>query len=162
MNLKLKTSEALTAGGGAIVFIFAFFSWMKVSFEGYGDTANAFEFFWTGTLPWILLSAGAVATVLRALGKMKTASNRGSMIQLLTTALATLLILIRVTFNTLEAKDLAEGLGADISRGFGLYIATIGALVALGGVVMSFQESGGNLKDLTDIDKLKGTLGSDE
>ena len=64
---KFKTHDWLIVGGGAGMFLFGFFNWIKISAIGGiagGSTGNAFDFFFTGTVPWLLLVASAVVTVL--------------------------------------------------------------------------------------------------
>lgn len=152
---KFKTSDWLKIGGAAGFFIFAFFGWVKFSFAGFsGGSANAFDFFWTGTLPWLLIVASGVISFLVAGGIIKAKIPSLPMIVLVATALGTLLVLIRLIFNPLGGPSFG------ISRGFGLFVASIAAVVATVGAFLSFTESGGNLKDLTNVDKLKGQFGS--
>ena len=40
-----------------------------------------------------------------------------------------------------------------------MFVAFIAAAVALAGAVMNFTAAGGNLKELTDFDKLRGSFG---
>ncbi len=157
---KFKTSDWLKVGGAGVFFIFGFLNW--VSIEGGGveyDSGNVFDFFWTGILPWLLVLGTGVLTVLMISGTMKQGSLPWPLIFLLATALASLLMLIRLIFNPLENKDLAESLGFEVSRGIGLYVSTLGTLAACVGAFLGFQESGGNLSDLTDMDKMKGQFG---
>ena len=107
---KFKTSDWLKVGGGALFFIFGFFSWISVSAPGDfggGSTSdgNVFDFFWTGTLPWILVVATAVITVLLLLEVLKPGNIPWPLVMLGATGLAALLLLIRVIFNPIEGKD---------------------------------------------------------
>ena len=67
------------------------------------------------------------------------------------TALGTFLILM----NLLTSPGIPSG----VSRGIGLFISLIGAIVATVGAVLGFQASGGNLNDLKDPNKLKAAFG---
>ena len=70
---KFKSSDWSKVGGGLGVLIFAFVSWVKVSAGGFSDSGgNAFDFFWTGTLPWILIVGTAIVTVLLVNGTIKS------------------------------------------------------------------------------------------
>ena len=153
---KFKVSDWLKVGGGLGFLIFGFFTWVKFEFGGFNfGSVNAFEFFFTGTLPWLLIVAVGVISFLTAAGTLKVSSSSLPMIMLIASALGTLLVLIRLVFNPLDgASD--EG----ISRGIGLYLSTVAAIASVAGSFIAFTESGGNLKDLTDIDKLKGSFGS--
>lgn len=156
---KFKTPDWLMIGGGVGIFIFGFFKWVTVS--GFGVSAsggNVFDFFWTGTIPWLLVIASAVITLLLAQGVLKHEQAPWPLILLVATGLASLLLLIRIIFNPIDGKDLIEAAGGDVGRGIGMILSVISGLVATAGAYLNFQASGGTLKDLTDVDKLKSSF----
>ena len=156
---KFKTSDWLMIGGGIGIFVFGFFKWVTVSGFGFSSSGgNVFDFFWTGTIPWILVIASAVVTFLLVQGTLKEEQAPWPLILLAATGLAALLLLIRIIFNPLEGKDLIESAGGDVGRGVGMILSVISGLVAAAGAFLNFQASGGNLKDLTDVDKLKSSF----
>ena len=156
---KFKTSDWLIIGGGIGIFIFGFFNWVTVSGFGVSSSGgNVFDFFWTGTIPWILLIAAAVVTFLLVQGKLKQDQLPWPLVLLAATALASLLLLMRLIFNPIEGKDLIEAAGADVGRGIGMLLAVVSGLVATAGAFLNFQASGGNIKDFTDVDKLKSSF----
>jgi hypothetical protein len=157
---KFKTSDWLKVGGGAGLFIFGFFSWVKVDSGPFGSSGggNVFDFFFTGTVPWILVIGTAVITVLLTVGVMKAGSLPWPLIMLAATGLAAILLLLRLIINPLEGKDELESLGIDVGRGFGMILSVISGLAAFAGAVLGFKESGGNLNDLKDVNKLKGSF----
>jgi hypothetical protein len=149
---KFKTPDWLIVGGGVAVLIGGLFlKWITVDF-GFGSASagNAFDFFFTGTIPWLLVIASAVVTVLVIMEVLSKDQAPWTMIVLAATALATLLLLIRVLFN--------PGVGEGGGRGMGMYLTFIGAAVAFAGAFLNFQASGGDIKDLTDVDKLKASF----
>lgn len=149
---KFKQSDWLKVGGAAVVLVFAFFDWVEFDAGGFGSFGvNAFEFEFTGTLPWILVVATGVLTFLMAGGLMKPGNLPWPLLMLAATALATVLMLIRLLFN-----PGASGL----DRALGLYVSVIGGAVALAGAFISFKESGGTLDDLKDVEKIKGQFGA--
>lgn len=153
---SFRTSDWLKVGGGIGMLIFGFVSWIKVSIPGYGSESfgNAFDFFFTGTVPWILVVGTGVITVLLAGGVLKVAAP-WPLITLAATALAAVLLLIRLIFNPLGGAGIFDdGFG----RGIGMWLSVVAGLVALAGSVIGFTESGGDLKSLTDVDKLKAQL----
>ncbi len=154
---KFKTSDWLIAGGGAGMLIFGLFKWVKVD-GPFGGSAggNAFDFFFTGTVPWLLLVGSAVITVLMALGTMKRA-NPWPLVILAATALGALLVLIRLIFNPIDCGGF-DDCGDLFKRGFGLFLSTAAAIVAAVGGFLGFKESGGDLNDLTDMNKIKGAF----
>ena len=81
------------------------------------------------------------------------------MLMLLANAVAAVLILIRIIFNPLDGKDALEALGVDVGRGIGMILSTVAVLAATAGAFIGYTESGGNINDLKDINKLKGGFG---
>lgn len=147
---KFKTSDWLIVAGGIGMFIFGLFlDWWSV--PGY-SAGNAFDFFFTGTVPWILLVGAAVITVLSVMEVIKPGSLPWPLILVGATVLAVLLLLIRVLFN--------PGAPDGVDRGIGMWLALISGIVGLVGAVLGFQASGGDLKDLTDVNKLKSAFDS--
>jgi hypothetical protein len=155
---KFKTSDWLVAGGGLGMLIFGLFRWIKIDVGAFGSESggNAFDFFFTGTIPWLLLGASAVITVLLAGGVMKRGSLPWPLIILAATALSLLLLLIRVVFNPVDCGF--GDCGDVVKRGIGQYLSLISGAVAAVGGFLGFKESGGDLSDLTDMDKLKGAF----
>ena len=148
---KFKTPDWLMIGGGVGIFVFGFLKWVTVSFEGVdlGGGGNVFDFFWTGTIPWILLIASAVVTVLLIQGTLKQDQLPWPLVLLAATVLASLLLLIRLIFNPIEGSGGA--FGGEIGRGIGMILSVISGLVATAGAFLNFQASGGDIKDLTDL-----------
>jgi hypothetical protein len=151
---NFKTSDWLKVGGGALFFIAGFLAWWKVDLGPFGSaSANAFDYFWTGTISWLIFTAIAVLTFLAAAGIYKLPENIPAPVVFLgAAALGTLLVVIRFFSD-------GTGVGA-LDRGIGLYLALVGAIVALAGGYIGFTESGGNLAELGKSVKTK-TAGSD-
>lgn len=146
---KFKTHDWLVIGGGIGMIIFGlFFDWWKIS--GFGSGANAFDFFFTGTVPWLLLIAAAVVTVLLAMEKIDAKSLPWPLVIALATVLAAVLLLIRFIFN--------PGAPDGVDRGIGLILAVIAGLVSAAGGVMGFLASGGSIADLADMNKMKSAF----
>jgi hypothetical protein len=158
---KFKTPDWLMMGGAVGIFIFGFFNWVTVSGFGFSSSGgNVFDFFWTGTIPWILVIASGVITFLLVQGTLKADQAPWPLILLVATALAGLLLLIRLVVNPLDGKDLIESAGGDVGRGIGMILSVAAGIAAAVGAFLNFQASGGNLKDLTDVDKLKSSFSS--
>ena len=154
---KFKTSDWLIVGGGLGFLVFGtFVGWIRFSGGGQSESdGNAFDFFLTGTVPWILVIGAAVVTFLLAGGVIKPSRTPWPLIVLLATALGTLLVLLRLLFPTMgEDTEILDELGVDVGRGVGLWLSTVSAIVATVGAWLNFQASGGTVKDLTDFDKL--------
>ncbi|MGD9703016.1 MAG: hypothetical protein AB7Q42_15100 [Acidimicrobiia bacterium] len=155
---NFKTSDWLKIGGGVVFFIAGFLTWWKVEVAGFSDGANAFEWFFTGTVPWLIFTAIAVLALLAAAGKFKLPGNLPApLIYLAASALGFLLVLVRFISDGIDGDE-AESLGVDISRGIGLYLAFLAAIAVVVGCVLAFKESGGDLNDLKDFNKLKSAF----
>lgn len=151
---KFKTSDWLKIGGGALMLIAGFLPWGRFEFGGFGSRSwNAFGFFFRGTIPWLLVVGVGVIAFLLITDMMKAGSTPWSLIMIGAAGLATLLVLIMLL--TGPSKD-----GVDLDRGIGLFLGFIAAVASLVGSVMGFKESGGDLNDLKDFDKLKSAFGS--
>ncbi len=147
---KFKTSDWLVIGGGIAFLIFGtFVHWASVSFKGFGSASggNAFDFFFTGTIPWILLIGAAVLTVLRVQG-IKLGSAPWPLIILAATVVGGLLVVIRMLV----------GPGDGLDRAAGLWLSALAGIVSAVGGVLGFMASGGDLNDLKDINKIKGAF----
>jgi hypothetical protein len=163
---KFKTSDWLKVGGAAGFLIFGFFNWTTVDGPGGIGSAsgnNVFHFFWTGTLPWILVMATGVITFLLAAGMMKPGALPWPLIMLAATGLAALLLLIRLLFNPTEIDTFVEAAGGSVGRGIGLILSVVAGLAAFAGAFLGFKESGGDFNDLKDMNKIKGAFqGADD
>lgn len=151
---KFKTPDWLIIGGAVGFFIFGFFEWVTVSVSGFGVSAgNVFDFTFTGTLPWLLVMASALITVLLALDVLKQDQAPWPLILLAMTAVAAFLLLIRLIFNPLDVPS-----QIDVGRGIGMILSVASGLVATLGGYLNFTSKGGDIKDLGDMDKLKASF----
>ena len=161
---NFKTSDWLKVGGAIGFLIFGFFNWLSVDYgSDFGGStesgAKVFDFFFTGTIPWILVLGSGIITALLATGSMKSGKANWPMLMLFANGIAAVLILIRLVFNPLDGKDLLEAAGIDVQRGLGMILSAISIFVAAAGAFIGYTESGGNINDLKDIEKLKGGFG---
>ena len=161
MDISAFTKSDWMKIGGAIgIFVFGFFDWVTIEALGVSTSVgNVFDFFWTGTIPWLLIMAVGTLTVLLALKVLDAKQLPWPLIMLAASALAALLLVIRLVFNPLAESDTIELLGGDVGRAFGMYLAVISGLVVFAGALMAFTESGGDLNDLKDVNKLKSQFG---
>lgn len=155
---KFKTSDWLKAGGGLLMLIAYFLDWWSLDISGFGGGSfSGSDFFFTGTVPWILLVVIGVLTVLAVLNVFRLpATFPAPLVFLAASALALLLILIRLTGPGHDIPSVVED---EMSRGAGLWLALVAAIAVLVGCFLGFKESGGDLNDLKDMNKIKGQFG---
>ncbi len=152
---KFKTSDWLKVGGGAVMLIAGFLAWYSFDSSFVSVSYTGFDFFFTGIVPWLILVAIGVLTFLAAGGMFTLPSTLPTPIIFLgASALSALLILIRFTGPGHGIPD-----GVDMSRSAGLFLAFLAAIAVTAGCVMAFKESGGDLNDLKDINKMKSQFG---
>jgi hypothetical protein len=151
---KFRAGDWLLVAGGAVMLVFGLaLHWTTVDTPlGSGSGDNAFTYFFTGGIAWLLTVAAGVVAFLLAGRIIDAGTTPWSLILLGATGLATLLMLLRLLLGPRDDIDVQ---GVDVGRGAGMFVAFIAAAVALTGAVMNYRSSGGNLKDLTDIDKLR-------
>ena len=151
---KFKTPDWLMIGGGAAMLILGFtLDWTTVD-TGFGSASGdgPFDYFFTGGLAWILVIAVGALAAANAAGKLPP-NQPWPLILLACAGLATILMLLRIILGA--RFDFAD-------RGIGMYGAFVFAAVALAGAYLSFQAAGGDIKDLTDVDKLKASFSKDD
>ncbi|MEK7426790.1 MAG: hypothetical protein AAB131_23465 [Actinomycetota bacterium] len=153
---KFKTSDWMKVGGGGLMLVAYFLKWWKVDTD-FGDVGfKGSNYFFTGTVPWLLLLAVGVLTFLGAAGVFKLpGSVPAPLVFLAASALSLLLVLVRFFSDGVDTGGVDSGL----TRGIGLFLALAAAVVVLVGSVLGFKESGGDLNDLKDMNKLKSSFG---
>jgi hypothetical protein len=162
---KFKTSDWLKIGGAGLLLIGGFMKWVKVDSGPISvGTGSVFSFFLTGTVPWLLIMGAAVVTVLLAMDKVKSGSLPWPLIMLGATGLGALLLIFRLLAGPPGEVDSIDGLdelGISVGRGIGMIIGVLGGIIAAVGGVLGFKESGGDLNDLKDVNKLKAAFDND-
>lgn len=107
-------------------------------------------------MPWLLVIGLGILTVLLRLNFVRVVGVPWPLIMIAAPALASILILMRLLVG--PADGIEE---AGISRGLGLWLSALSALVALAGTLMAYVESGGRLSDLRDPEKLRAAFRRD-
>lgn len=145
---KLSNGQKIFAGAGLVYFIASFLAWYSYSIAGIVDvSANAWDIglLW-GSLWALLFLAGAVLIALPAFGV--SAPKLPAIAFLAVAGLATLFTLLKLIIGETDP----------ISASFGIYLALIAAIGAAYGGFLMFKDSGGDLSDLKDINKIKGSF----
>ena len=141
----LKPSDWMIVAGGVLVLVFALFRWFtwKIDIGGVrGDgKSNAFDYFFTGFLPWLLIIGSAVVTVLLATEALNRGKLPWELILLGATAIGLLLIIIRLIISD-DPNISGTDVDVDVSRGIGIWMSALGALVAFVGAFIGFRNTG--------------------
>lgn len=137
---KLKPTQYLVVAGGALMLVFGLLKWFSWKFDnggvkGSGKT-NAFDYVLTGVVPWVLVAGAALVTILLATGALNPGKVPWPLVILAATVLGTVLILIRVIISH-DPK--IEGVDVDVSRGIGLWVSTLGAILSAVGAFLTYQ-----------------------
>jgi len=150
---KFKTSDWLKVGGALGFLVFGiFFHWAKVEFMGVSETGNnVFSYPFRGIISLILVVMVGAVTFLKTRGTT-VGKVQWPLVSVLATGIATVLMLLLIIMGPDES-------GFDLKPAIGLYLSFIATVVTLAGSFMAFKESGGNINDLKDINKLKGGFG---
>jgi hypothetical protein len=147
---KMKPSDWMKAGGALVFFIASLMPWWGIDTEGASTSNSGWDYFFTGIVPTAIFVAIGVITVLRSQGRT-VGSLPWPVVMILAAALGFLLVFIRFLID--------GDSGIDLDRRFGLFLALLSALVVLFGSFFGFRESGGDLADLTNFDKLRAQFG---
>jgi hypothetical protein len=142
----LKVNDWLVVAGGVLVLIAGvgrWYSWEVTVDEVVvvpKDTSNAFDYLLTGVVPWLLIVGAAVVTLLLKTDALRPGKVPWPLVLLAATLLGFVLILIRLIIG----HDLDTGEGAELhdSRGWGIWISALGALVAFVGAFIGFRNLG--------------------
>ena len=140
---KLKPTEYLIVAGGALMLIFGLLRWFSWDLKQ-GDVliqqnqkSNAFDYLFTGVVPWILVVGAAAVTVLLATGALNPGKVPWPLVILAATALGTVLVIIRLIIG--PDVDTESGVSVDSSRGIGIWFSAVGAVLATVGAFLTYQ-----------------------
>ena len=167
---KFKTSDWLKVGGGVIMLIAGFLTWWQpkcpsgdgsaeceAAVDSLGLNVTAFDLTFTGLFPWLLLVAIGVLTFLAVAGIWKLpGSLPWPTIFLAAAGFSLLMIIIRLFADPFDTSFVGDDA---TERGIGMYMAVVAGALSLIGCVQGYTESGGNLSDLKDMNKMKSQFG---
>lgn len=150
---KFKTTTWLMVGGALAMIVGGFFlDWSTVDLGMLGSVSggNAFDWF-RGWVSLVLVVAVGVVAFLRVQGQVKDGGIPWNLASVLASAAAVILLGTMMLLGPDES-------GVDLGRGLGLYVAFAASIVTLVGAFQEFVAGGGNVKDLTDVDKIKDSF----
>ena len=142
---KLNTSDKIIAGSGIVLFIASFLTWFKVTVDigvaKASASGNGWDvgFFWGG-IPALLglLSAGIVLGTKLGTLKMPELPVSTGQSMLIAGGVAAVIVVLKLLIGVDD-----HGIG-DVTRGIGIYLATLASLgLAYGGFMAYKEEQGG-------------------
>jgi len=133
----------LVAAGVVMLILGLAVHWVTIEADGrnFGGARNAFDYFFTGGLAWLLVVAAGVVTFLLAARAIQRESAPWTRLTLGAAALATLLMLIRVIIGG-GADQRIGNQDVTLGRGAGMFIALVAAIGALVGALLNLREEG--------------------
>ncbi len=141
----LKVNDWLVVAGGVLVLVFGLARWFSWEVDNAGvrleGKSNAFDYLLTGVVPWLLVVGAAIVTVLLATETLNRGKLPWELILLGATALAFVLIVIRLIVSD-DPNISGTDVDVDVSRGIGIWMSALGALVALVGAFIGFRNTG--------------------
>lgn len=146
---KLSRTDRIIAGSGLVLFIASFLPWFDVSATATGfdetrsSSGNGWDvgFIWGG-IPALLglLAAGMILATKLGNAKMPDLPVPYGQLMLGLGGLSAFLVLLKLLVGEDAPSDAFGFVDVDISRAWGLFVATIAALGFVGGGWLAFQE----------------------
>jgi hypothetical protein len=143
---RFRLGDWILVVAGAVMLVLGLaVPWTSVELEGLdlGGAQNAFSYPFTGGLAWVLVVGAGVITFLRAAELMGDGAIPWTRLTVLATALAVLLMLLRLLLGPGGGTDRVS-----LGRDSGMIIAVLASAAALGGAYLNHRAEGGSLTDL--------------
>ena len=138
---KLTVSDWLKIAGAVGIMVFGLFDWVTIDGPTGSDSGyKAFDFLFTGVIPWMLIVGTAAITVLYRAGNLRAASAPWQLIMLIATAVAVGLLLLRLAFNPVPNQEAYESAGYEFGRALGLWLSALSGVVAFAGGLLGYRE----------------------
>jgi hypothetical protein len=133
----------LVAAGVVMLVLGLAVHWATIDANGrsFGGARNAFDYFFTGGVAWLLVVAAGVITFLLAVRTIQRGSTPWTRLILGAATLATLLMLLRVILGG-GADQRIGNQDVTLGRGAGMFIALVAAIAALVGALLNLREEG--------------------
>jgi len=144
---RFRVGDWVLVAAGAVMLVLGLaVHWATINVDGHsvGGAHNAFDYFFTGGLAWLLVVAAGVITFLLAARTIEPGATPWTRLILGGAALATLLMLIRIIIGG-GADQRIGNQDVTLDRGAGMFIALIAAIGALVGALLNLREEGDSI-----------------
>jgi hypothetical protein len=145
---KFRVGDWVLVIAGAVMLVLGLaLNWATIHANGrnYGGARNAVDYPFTGGLAWLLTVGAGVITFLLAAQLMRPGKAPWTRLVLGATALATLLMLLRLLLGG-GADQRIGNQDVSLGRGAGIYVALLAAAAALVGAVMNLRAEGDSVQ----------------
>jgi hypothetical protein len=144
---RFRVGDWVLVAAGAVMLVLGLaVHWATIEVEGssVGGARNAFDYFFTGGLAWLLVVAAGVVTFLLAARTIQRGTTPWTRLILGAAALATLLMLIRIILGG-GADQRIGNQDVTLGRGAGMFIALVAAIGALVGALLNLRDEGDSI-----------------
>jgi len=141
---RFRVGDWVLVAAGAVMLVLGLaVHWATIDADGrsFGGARNAFDYFFTGGVAWLLVVAAGVITFLLAVRTIQRGSTPWTRLILGAATLATLLMLLRVILGG-GADQRIGNQDVTLGRGAGMFIALVAAIAALVGALLNLREEG--------------------
>ena len=136
---RISAADWLMIGGAVSTFVFGLFlDWAQY---GRASGNNAFDYFLTGGIAWILAVAVGIVAFLLASGQMRPDGRPWPLIETVASMLAAALMLVRLALGAGSAKA-SNGVSMvtiDLHRAAGMWLTTLSVVVVATGAVLGLR-----------------------
>jgi hypothetical protein len=134
---RFRPGDWLLVTGGAGMLVFGIvLDWASL---GPITEKNAFDYFLTGGIAYLLVVASGLIGFAIGVGWLRAKGSNWPLILLVTTGVATALMLVRLILGAGEI-ELDDGDTLALDRSSGMYISFLAAVVSFAGAVMNYRD----------------------
>jgi len=147
---EFRVGDWVLVVAGAVMLILGLaLHWATIHANGisYPGTRNAFDYPLTGGLAWLLTVAPGVVTFLLAARLMPRGRTPWTRLMVGSTALATLLMLLRLLFGGGADQRIGNQV-VSLGRGAGMYVAALAAIGGLVGALLDLRAEDDSLSQI--------------
>ncbi len=136
---RISAADWLMIGGAVSTFVFGLFlDWAQY---GHASGNNAFDYFLTGGIAWILAVAVGIVAFLLASGQMRPDGRPWPLIETVASMLAAVLMLVRLLLGAGSAKA-SNGVSMvtiDLDRAIGMWLTALAVVVVATGAALGLR-----------------------
>ena len=136
---RISAADWLMIGGAVSTFVFGLFvDWAQY---GHASGNNAFDYFLTGGIAWILAVAVGIVAFLLASGQMRPDGRPWPLIETVASMLAAVLMLVRLAIGAGSETALigVSTVTIDLHRAVGMWLTALSVVVVATGAALGLR-----------------------